>query len=302
MDSPDAPFLDVPALIESSQPQPRGGWFWYAVGIFLLIVMVSAYITTHWSNLSGVVDLASKLLMVGLMVGLALMTSLVVRRQRDELRRIESLEELVQLRRWPEAAQTASAILSQPTRTPAARIQALIYLSSVLARYHRFDDAIAVHDHLLNNVLFDDATAHGIKLGRAMAMLRQDHLVDADRAISELRRGPASRESAGLALIELYREVKTGHPAEAIERFEKSLPLFRQQLGHRAGDAYALLAKAYDMLDRRDEAQSAYDNATRLCAVSELDRRYPEVATLAGRYTAAREPDSGATPGAAEAA
>src|SRR5437773_11829525 len=98
MDSPDSPFLDVPALIESSQPQPRVGWFWYVLGVFLLIVMTSAYITTHWTNLRGVVDLVSKLLMVGLMVGLALMTSLIVRRQRDELRRIEALEELVQLR------------------------------------------------------------------------------------------------------------------------------------------------------------------------------------------------------------
>ena len=32
------------------------------------------------------------------------------------------------------------------------------------------------------------AQAHGLRLARAMAMLREDHLFDADRAISELRR------------------------------------------------------------------------------------------------------------------
>ena len=121
-------------------------------------------------------------------------------------------------------------------------------------------------------------------------MLHEDHLVDADRVISELRRGEAGRESAGLALIELYREVKTGHPTEAIERFAKSLPKYQEQLGHRTGDAYALLAKAYDMLGRGDEAKAAYEKATLLTAVSELDRRYPEVATLRGKYPLAPIP------------
>ena len=107
-------------------------------------------------------------------------------------------------------------------------MQALIFLSSILARYHRFEDAIAVHNHLLETINFDDSTAHGIRLGRAMAMLREDHLVDADRAISELRRTSQGRESAGLALVELYRDVKTGHPTEAIEHFDAALPLFQQ--------------------------------------------------------------------------
>src|SRR3954468_22717554 len=210
MSSDDAPFLDVSALIERSQPHPRVGWFWYALGVFLLVVMGSAYLTSHSPQWATAVDLLSKFLMVALMVGLALMTSLTVRRQRDEARRVEMLEEMVQLRRWPEGAGTARGMLMQPSRTPAARIQALIFLSSILARYHRFEDAIAVHNHLLQTVNFDESTAHGIRLGRAMAMLREDHLVDADGAISELRRTSQGRDSSGLALVELYRDVKTG--------------------------------------------------------------------------------------------
>src|SRR2546423_2758208 len=151
---------------------------------------------------------------------------MTVCRQRDEARRVETLEEMVQLRRWPEAAVTARQMLMQPTRTPAARIQTLIYLSSILSRYHRFEEAIAVHNHLLETVQFDESTAHGIRLGRAMAMLREDHLVDADAAISELRRMAGGRDLSGLALGALYREVKTGHPAQGILRFPKALPLF----------------------------------------------------------------------------
>jgi Flp pilus assembly protein TadD len=290
MQSDEIPFLDVPALIERSEPHPRIGWFGYAAGIFLLVVLTSAYLTSRSPSLAGVVDIFATLAMVGLMIGMAVVTSVVVRRQRDEVRKVEALEELVQLRRWTDAALTAETLLSQPTRTPQARVQGLILLSSILARYHRFEDAIAVHNHLLETINFDDSTAHGLRLGRAMAMLREDHLVDADRAISDLRRLTAGRDSAGLALVELYRDVKTGHPNEAIEHFAAALPLFQQQLGHRTGDAYALLAKAYDLLGKSDDARVAYEKATLLTAVSELHRRYPEVVSLSTKYSPAPAP------------
>lgn len=286
-------FLDVAALIERSQPRPRTGWLGYALGIFLLLALSSAYVGNTSPQLAGLVDLFSKLVMLALLVAIPLMTSLVVRRQREEFRQIEALEELVQLRRWQEAAGLVQQLLSAPTRTPQGRVQGLVYLSSILGRYQRFEDAIAVQDHLLQTVLFDEGTAHGLRLGRAMAMLRQDHLVDADRAISELRRSSSSRDSAGLALLEIYRDVKTGHPAEAVERFEQALPVLRQQLGQHVGDAYALAARAYDMLDRSADARDAWEKATLLTVVSELQRRYPEVTALIGKYAAIEAPGIG---------
>ena len=119
-----------------------------------------------------------------------------------------------------------------------------IYLVAGLA-LPRFDDAIAVFNHLLDNDLVDAPTAHGLRLGRAMAMLREDHLFDADRALADLRRTVAAAgvESAGLALVEIYRDVKTGHPGEAVAIFEQRLPALRDQLGHRVADAYALAAR-----------------------------------------------------------
>jgi tetratricopeptide (TPR) repeat protein len=155
-----------------------------------------------------------------------------------------------------------------------------------------------------------------------MAMLREDHLFDADRAINELRQigrseraaaaaargaedvtsvspgsaGAAAQnifpvaESAGLALVEIYRDVKTGHPAEAVAIFEDRLSALRDQLGHRVADAYALAARAYDLLGREAEAADAYRRATLLCPPVELHRRYPEVAKLQGRYEPAAAP------------
>jgi hypothetical protein len=215
-------------------------------------------------------------------------------------------------------------LLSQPTKTPQGRIQGLIFLTSVLARYNRFEEAISLQNYLLQDERVDPGTGHGLRLARAMAMLRQDHLFDADRAINELRRqvsraGRAMNEtsaqtdaddadeirelppveqpqslSAGLALIELYRDVKTGHPTEAIELFESTLPAMREQLGHRVADAHVLVAKAYDLLDRVGEAQLSYERATLLAPPAELHRRYPETALLSEKYQPAIAPKEAA--------
>jgi len=176
------------------------------------------------------------------------------------------------------------------------RSQALIYLGSVLARYHRFDDAIAVFNHLLEHDLLDGGAAHGVRLGRAMAMLGEDHLFDADRALAEVRRtvAQAGVDSAGLALVEIYRDVKTGHPDEAVAIFEARLDVLRDQLGHRVADAYALAARAYDLLGRTTEAQDAYTRATLLAPLVELHRRYPAVQKLEGKYQPAPAPPEAA--------
>jgi tetratricopeptide (TPR) repeat protein len=284
------PFLDVPELLELSQPRRAIAWFWYAVGGFLLAAMLSSYFSTRSPGAEMLVRLFSSVTLFGLMVGMMLLTALAVRRHRNEQRQLESIEELVQLRRWPEAGLMLQQMLSRPTRTPQSRVQALIYLTSVLARYHRFNDVIAVQNHLLEHVRLDPGAEYGMRLGRAMAMLREDHLFDADGALSELRRSPAGGESGGLALLEIYRDVKTGHPEEAIEIFQARLPTLRQHLGHRISDAYALVARAYDLLGRVTEANVAWRKATLLAPAEELQRRYPEVRALSEKYEPAAAP------------
>jgi tetratricopeptide (TPR) repeat protein len=208
-----------------------------------------------------------------------------LQRHRAQLRHLESIEEFVQLRNWPMAAVAVEGLLREPPRTAAVRVQALIFLANVLARYHRFTDAIAVQNHLLETVPMDAGTDYGLRIGRVMAMLREDHLFDADRAISALRRLGDRADSAGLGLIELYRDVKTGHPAEAIETFEQRLAIMRDKLGHRVADAHALAARAYDLLDRTEEARAAWARATTLAPAIELTRRYPEIERTAAKFS-----------------
>jgi tetratricopeptide (TPR) repeat protein len=300
MDAPEAqpspPLLDVPSLLELSKPRARVSWFWYAAGGFLLVVLSATLLSGHSETGKRLVDALSALMMVALVAGMMVMTVVTVRRHRAEQEQVEAASEMVQLRRWPQAALLLREILSRPARGVGLRSQALIYLGAVLARYHRFADAIAVYDHLLDHGLVEGGTAYGLRLGRVMAMLREDHLFDADRAIAELRRlgNSAGVDSGGLALVEIYRDVRTGHPDEAVAIFEDKLPVLRDQLGHRVADAYALAARAYDLLGRTDEARDPYARATLLAPLIELHRRYPEVEKLAGKYQPSPAPPEAA--------
>jgi predicted negative regulator of RcsB-dependent stress response len=281
-------FLDVPHLLEASQPRPRPIWAWYAMLAAALFILTSTWAAGQNKQLQNVVQPLGFLLMLGVIIGMSVFASHAVKQQRQEQQRLEAVEELVQLRRWDQAGAMLDALLAQPTRSGAARLQALIYLASVLARYHRFADAIAVQNYLLENARMDPAATHSLKVMRAMALLHEDQLFDVDKALSDLRR--EAPDSAGLALVEIYRDVKTGHPAEAIDIVQSRLPAMRAQLGHRVADVHALAARAYDLLDRDAEAAAAYERATLLSPAEELIRRYPELAPLGEKYTPAAAP------------
>lgn len=280
---PPLAFVDVPALLESSEPQPRVPWFWLGLGVSVGLMVTAAAVAMPSVQLAaaGVAFLT--------FLALPILMRWTLRDVTAQQRAVAQVGELVQLRRWPEAAGAAHAVLSRPMRSHQLRCEALVFLAAILTRYHQFERAISIHNFLIDNELLAPGGAYGLKIARAMALLRDEHLFDADRAISDLRRaGPAG--SAGLALVELYRDVKTGHPADAIRIFEDKLPVLRDQLGHRLGDAYALAARAYDLANRSAEAADAFRRATLLAPWGELCRRYPEVHKLLGRYEPAPAP------------
>jgi tetratricopeptide (TPR) repeat protein len=282
-------FLDVPSLLDLSQPRPRVNWFWYGLATIAFLTMVAALSSGQSSDARDAIDLLSLVVILALMAATAMTTVMTARRHRAAHQAVSTIEELIQLRRWDQAGLLLQGFLSQPAPTARLRAQALVYLASVLSRNQRFEDAIAVQNYLLENEMVDDAADYGLRLFRAMAVLREDHLVDADRAISDLRRRTNS-PTGSLALIEIYRDVKTGHPAEAIEIFQERLPLMQRQLGHRVADAHALIARAYDMLGKESEAAAAYERATLLAPAVELHRRYPELNKLTDKYQPAPAP------------
>jgi hypothetical protein len=292
MDPAPPEFLDVRRLIDASVPKARPAFSWYAM-VALLVVAVTATVTANAApQAQALLKFLTGLIMLGVVVGLGTVTSHTVKLARAEQQKVEAIEELVQLRRWDQAGAMLESLLGAPTRSQGARLQALIYLSSVLARYHRFGDAVTVQEYLLDHAHFDPGTGQGIALMRAMAMLHEDRLVDADRAIGEIRRD--APDSAGLALVEIYRDVKTGHAAEAIAIFDERRAAMRAQLGHRIGDAHALVARAHDLLGNEAEAAAAFERGTLLVDPAELYRRYPEVAAIRDKYPAAPWPKEAA--------
>ena len=286
-------FLDVERLLESSQPTPRVNLVWWMGGLFLMMMLGTAVAGGRSAEARQAANVISALGMMGVVCAIFFISFFSARRMRAEQQRVESIGEMVQLRRWTEAAMALELYLSQPARTQGLRIQALVYLAPVLGKLDRYSDAITVQNYLIEEGLVDEGGAAAVRMGRAMAMLHEEHLFDADRAINELRRGPAAGSGA-LALLEIYRDVKTGHPAEAIELFEQKLPTMREQLGHRVSDAYALIARAYDLLGRENEARLAFRNATLLAPLGELLKRYTEIGKLAGRYEPVAAPPEAA--------
>jgi len=285
-DSSDSMF-DVPRLLDRSSVRPPAAWMWPAAAIMLAAAVLGGIVPSTGAIIEP--QLLVSAAMMGLFAVLGLGAMRAARALAAEHDAVRQANELVRLRRWPEAAAALERLLSRPMHTHHGRLHALMCLGAVLTRYHRYADAAAVYDYLLEQPL-DAASQHAMRVGRAMVLLYDDRLYDADRAISELRRGEMAAESAPLALVEIYRHVKTGHPDDALAVFEAKKHLLAAQLGVRTGDVLALVARAHDMLGNTDRARQAYADATVLVPPEELFRRYPETAALAGRYQAAARP------------
>ncbi len=276
-------------LLDRSRPVRRFNWFWYVIASFALLILFNSF-SAEDAGAHQAIQVLTVLLMLTAGAGTIIASVVTVRRYRAQEQTVDAIEEMMQLRRWEPAGILLDRFLSEPVRSVRLWALALVQLAGLLGRHHRFEDAIQVQSFIIDNELLDDSSDYFIRLGRAMAMLREDHLVDADRAISDLRRRGPQEGSGGLALVEMFRDVKTGHPDEAIEIFSKFLPAMRQQLGHRVADAHALVACAYDRLGDESAANAAYQRATLLSPLGELQRRYPEVTKLADKFAAAAAP------------
>src|SRR5271155_3878525 len=139
----DGEFLDVQTLLELSQPRPRVHWFWYGLVVISLLAMFGALGSGQATEVRQAIDLFSVLIILALMGATAMTTVATARRHRAAQAAVETIEELIQLRRWQQAGLVLQGFLSQPVASARLRAQALVYLSSVLSRHQRFEDAIA---------------------------------------------------------------------------------------------------------------------------------------------------------------
>jgi tetratricopeptide (TPR) repeat protein len=295
------PLQDVAGLIDASRPRGEvrllrpGIIIWLLLAAMLVVVLPIAPATL----------VALELVIWGALIGLVLYFWSIVKALRAEAQLIDGVEDALALKRYADVSAQLGWAMSRPMRHDQHRLRAMVLLATLLSRLGRHEDALVVYDALTQDERVAGPSGALVKLGRAMSLLQSDHLYDADRAIVDLRRlidrggaedelqqfdasappSPADAMSiGGLRLIELYRDVKTGHAEEAVHLFEQSLPTLTAGLGHRAGEAHALAAVAYDQLARPDDAQRCFANATALQGVADLLNRYPECRTLLTKY------------------
>src|SRR3981081_3109270 len=100
---PEITFLDPQDLIERSQPAPRAGRVGYGLALFLIVILLSTFAGGQSAQAQSVVRLLGGFTMLLVIAGMGVFTWYTVQRQREEQRRLDSIDELLQLRRWQEA-------------------------------------------------------------------------------------------------------------------------------------------------------------------------------------------------------
>jgi len=308
--SPSGPASDVKWLIDASRVGNsirvlRPGVAMWLLGAGALVVILPFEPTTK---------MTLGMVLCGVFIGVMAYFWSIVRSLRAEESQLDLIEDALALKRYPEVAGRLQGLMASPMRADQHRLRAMVLLATFLARNGRYDDALVVYNELTGTERVAGPSGAMVKIGRAMAMLQSDHLYDADRAITDLRRlidrggaedelqqidsaAPAMPADAlaisALRLVELYRDVKTGHAEEAIASFEKNLPLLTAGLGHRVGEAHALVAVAYDRLNRPDDARQRFLDGTALQGIADILNRYPEVRPLIAKYAPTPAPGVG---------
>ncbi len=306
---PTGPLSEPQRLIDASRI--RGEVRFLRPGMAIWIAM--AALVSVFLPMEAAAKLLLQMILWGAFFGVIVFFWLLVGNLRRESATLDQMEDALAMKRHGECAFLLQQLMSKPMRVDQHRLRAMVLLATTLARTQRHDDALLVYNELIVAERVAGPSGAMVKLGRAMAMLQSDHLYDADRALIDLRRlidrGGAVDELqqidsraptipadalaiSALRLIELYRDVKTGHAEEAVSLFESNLPLMTAGLGHRVAEAYALAAVAYDRLGNTDAARQRFLDATVLQGVGDMLNRYPELRPLLARYSPTPVPTS----------
>jgi len=314
----------VGALLEQSRPSAGSR----RIGLLVPLAWMGVFAAAA-ARLPTVEQTLISFIAIGVTLGISLILRAAAGGAARERETLSQFEDNLALKQIAAAMGGLVGLLSRPMRTPEGRLRALILLATALARSDRQDEALQLYDELLERERLGGPGADVVRVARAMAMLRNDRLFDADRAITDLRQRlkrpaelpppqplaelinddeeaevqpepaivpvedlePAAgltehgvRLYAGVRLVELYRDVKTGHLDDALALFDTEREALRRGLGHRYAEALALVAAAHDRLNHADEAARAFADATALAPVVDLIRKYPELAQLPTKY------------------
>ncbi|MHB1155337.1 MAG: hypothetical protein ACYC26_00720 [Phycisphaerales bacterium] len=217
-----------------------------------------------------------------LLAALSLVIWMFIQRRAAEQvqRQIQQLHELVVLRHDAPAATLAWSLIPKVRHLPDAHVQTVMLLAVSCARLDAYDAALAAHHYLLEHIPSRHPTSLLIRLQQVMAMLHEDHLVDADAEIRRLSH--ADLPGTGHAMLQLamlYQQIKTHHHADAVTQADAVAPSL-QPLGIEAGYGYAMLATAFHHTRQPQPASNWWHQATLLMPPDVICHDIPETAVL----------------------
>jgi hypothetical protein len=218
------------------------------------------------------------ILILGGVLGMAVWWgSAIAAALQKEDREVTRLEEAIRLKHFEAASWLLAILLSKPMLSPIHRLRALLGYVAMLVRAGRFEDVSLATQIMLSEGVTEPMVAP-LRAANAFALLRDDRLVDAHRAIGDVRKLGRDGAAGGLyALLEMYRDVRTGHTAEVIEIHTSRRSEIASALGTRVADADALVAWAHLRLGDIASAERMWRRATLLAQPADLVERYPEL-------------------------
>ncbi|MFN4243852.1 MAG: hypothetical protein ACK4PI_11525 [Tepidisphaerales bacterium] len=195
-------------------------------------------------------------------------------------------------RRFGTVAAIINKLLSSPMLSPMHRAIALrMYIGGLVDR-RRYAEALDAAERLLAEGVPEELVPE-LQAIRVEALLREDRLLDADRALAELRQDPAKLGDVtrGLtAVLSMVRDVMTGHPDEALETYARHRTGVMLELGSMVSRADAAAAAAAHQRGLPELAAACWRRATCLESPAELVRELPCLSDVARTYPAAEVP------------
>lgn len=273
------------ALIASSRPHGRGYWLLRRWGP---ITGIAGAVLLLWNipESAGGWSLVP-LAILAIVLGVSWYFGLTLRRRHSLQTRAA---EAVQTRQWAHAQALLQQVLSRPIDSPEMRGSALLSLAEVAASRGRHAAAVTLCDSVLE-IRTGEASARLAKIRKALSLLAEDRLTDANTLIDSLRAQQLPEPLGTLVeLAVLYRQIRTGHVEDAVAAAPQLARRAREHLGHRAAMVYGLQASAHLAGGDRPSAERYYDCATRLMTPARLGEQLPDLASLDGQLEPARRP------------
>jgi tetratricopeptide (TPR) repeat protein len=196
------------------------------------------------------------------LVGVFVYLSVRLKARRALEARVREVHELALLRRWDEALRGSWRLLPDLYGTPDLHARTVLAMAHCLDQVGGYDASLVAYDHLLQRVPRDHPAALSLRLQRAMVLLGNERLSDADDALRALRGAlPAAPSEgspihAGYRWASLLQHASTHHFEDALAE-EPGLIEALRPLGVEAGYGYALMAYCRWTLSQRSQGKTS---------------------------------------------